>query len=372
MLVLAGALAALGGGSATAGSQATNGRIAFVSDGACRFDPALKNEDVLSMAPDGTGKANLSRNADPDAAPAWSPDGTKLAFTRPGKGGGEDVFIMNANGRAQRNLTRSSPDDANPDWAPDGSRVAYDVGGTQIFASRADGTAMQRLLPGGFAPSWSPNGLQVAYTQNVEPSNSEIFVANADGTGMQNLTNATGYDDDGAAWSPDGTKIAFTRFIGSAGEIFVMNADGSGLVNLTNDPSSDMDPTWSPDGTKIAFTTNRGPTGDNEIFVMNADGTSLQNLTNSPANESDPDWQPVLGGAMPAPGPEKFCKVPNLAGKKMGRARSMLRKAGCGAGTVKYARSKRPRGSVTRQTPRKGARLCQGVRVNVVLSRGLR
>jgi len=371
VLVLVCALAGLGGGSASAGSQAANGRIAFVSDGACRFDPAAKNEDVFSMAPDGTAKGNLSRNATPDSAPSWSPDGTRLAFTRPGKGGGEDVFVMNANGKGQRNLTRSSPEDANPDWAPDGSKVAYDVGGAQIFASGADGSAMQRLIPGGFAPSWSPTGLQIAYTQNVEPSNSEIFVANADGTGVRNLTNATSFDDDGAAWSPDGTRIAFTRYVGAAGEIYVMNADGSGLVNLTNDPSSDSEPTWSPDGTKIAFSTNRGPTGDTEIFVMNADGSNPVNLTKSPANESDPDWQPVLGAPAPAPGPERFCKVPNLAGKAVRPARAVLKKAGCAAGTVRYARSKRPRGRVVRQTPRKGMRLCLGVRVNVVVSRGL-
>jgi Tol biopolymer transport system component len=370
-LLLAGALAVLGGGSATAGSQATNGRIAFVSDGACRFDPATKNDDVFSIAPDGTGKANLSRNANPDSAPSWSADGTRLAFTRAGKGGGDDVFVMNANGKGQRNLTRSSPEDANPDWSPDGSKVAYDVGGAQIFASNADGTAMQRLIPGGFAPSWAPSGLQIAYTQNVEPSNSEIFVANADGSGVRNLTNATGYDDDGATWSPDGTKIAFTRYVGAAGEIFVMNPDGSGLVNLTNDPSNDAEPTWSPDGTKIAFATNRGSTGDSEIFVMNADGSNPVNLTKSPANESDPDWQPVQGTAAPAPGPERFCQVPNLAGKKLRPARSLLRKAGCASGTLRYARSKRPRGSVVRQTPRKGLRLCLGVRVNVVVSRGL-
>ena len=150
-----------------------------------------------------------------------------------------------------------------------------------------------------------------------------------------------------------------------------MNADGSGLVNLTNDPASDAEPTWSPDGTKIAFSTNRGPTGDTEIFVMNADGSNPQNLTKSPANESDPDWQPVLGTPAPTPGPERFCRVPNLAGQKMGGARSRLRKAGCAAGTVKYARSKRPPGRVVRQTPPKGSRLCLGVRVNVVVSRGL-
>ena len=367
------ALAVLGGGaSASAGPQAANGRIAYVSDGACRFDPSVKNDDIFSMAPDGTGKADLSRNPNPDEAPAWSADGARLAFVRPGKGGSNDVFVMSSDGKGQRNLTRSSPDDANPDWTPDGSKVTYDVGGTQIFASNADGTAMQRLIPGGFAPAWASSGRQIAYTQNVEPSNSEIFAANADGSGARNLTNATSYEDDQAAWSPDGTKLAFTRFLGTAGEIFTMNADGSGLRNLTNDPSSDVEPTWSPDGTKIAFATNRGATGDTEIFVMNADGSSPANLTNSPANESDPDWQPVQGAPPPVPGRERFCKVPNLAGKSVRSARSLLRKAGCAAGTVKYARSKRLRGRVVRQTLRKGVRLCFGVRVGVVVSRGLK
>ena len=72
-------------GSANAGSEAANGRIAFVSDAACRFDPSLKNEDIFSMAPDGSGKADLTRSPDPDGSPAWSADGTKLAFTRPAR-----------------------------------------------------------------------------------------------------------------------------------------------------------------------------------------------------------------------------------------------------------------------------------------------
>ena len=150
-----------------------------------------------------------------------------------------------------------------------------------------------------------------------------------------------------------------------------MNADGTGQTDLTNDPANDVDPTWSPDGSKIAFTTNRGPTGDNEIYVMNADGSNPVDLTNSPANESDPDWQPVPGTPPAAPGPIGSARSRTSLGKSAGRARR-FRKAGCVSGTVKYARSKRPRGRVVRQTPRKGLRLCLGVRVNVVVSRGLR
>jgi Tol biopolymer transport system component len=372
VLALVGAVAAIAGGSANAGSQSANGRIAYVSDGACRFDPALKNEDIFSMAPDGSGKADLTRNANPDGSPSWSADGLRLAFVRPGKANNDDVFVMNSNGKAQRNVTKTSPDDANPDWMPDGSKITFDVSSTQIFQANPDGTGLAQFLPGGYEGAWSPNGLQIAYTQTVEPSNSEIFVANRDGSGAHNLTNAPGYDDDSAVWSPDGTTIAFTRYYGGAGEIFVMNADGSGQTNLTNNPAADDDPTWSPDGTKIAFTTNRGPTGDNEVFVMNADGSNPVDLTNSPANESDPDWQPIAGTPPVAPGPERLCEVPNLLGQKVGSARSRVRKAGCVSGTVKYARSKKPRGRIVRQTPRARLRLCFGVRVNVVVSRGLR
>src|SRR5262249_30328396 len=152
----------------------------------------------------------------------------------------------------------------------------------------------------------------------------------------------------------------------------VMNADGTGQANITNSPANDLDPTWSPDGTKIAFTTNRGPVGDNEVFVMNADGSNPVDLTNSSANESDPDWQAAAGPTPPAPGPSRMCKVPNLLGQKLFPARTKARKAGCASGTVRYTRSKKPRGRVVRQAPRKGLRLCFGVRVNVVISRGLR
>ena len=111
-------MAAIVGGSANAGSQAANGRIAYVSDAACRFDPTEKNEDIFSMTPDGLGKADLTRSANPDGSPAWSADVTQLAFAPPGKANNDDVFVMSSRGKAQRNVTTTSPDDANPDWQP--------------------------------------------------------------------------------------------------------------------------------------------------------------------------------------------------------------------------------------------------------------
>ena len=95
------------------------------------------------------------------------------------------------------------------------------------------------------------------------------------------------------AWSPDGTRIAFSRREADSYyyDIYVMDADGSDPVNLTNGaPPSDLTPTWSPDGTRIAFQSSR--VAPYEIYVMNADGTGQVDLTNTSAKESWPVWSP--------------------------------------------------------------------------------
>src|SRR5918995_6094775 len=104
---------------------------------------------------------------------------------------------------------------------------------------------------------------------------------NADGTGKTRITSPVPQADADTydrwpAWSPDGTKIAFSRQVYpyTRDEIYVMNADGSGLTRLTNNDTEDSVPTWSPDGTRIAFSSHR--TGFDEIWVMNADASQRQ------------------------------------------------------------------------------------------------
>jgi Tol biopolymer transport system component len=72
-----------------------------------------------------------------------------------------------------------------------------------------------------------------------------------------------------------------------AGEIYVMNADGTGQTNISNNPAFDHGPSWSPDGTKIAFTRN------GQIYVMNADGSEQTNISGGRFG-IDPDWGPAV------------------------------------------------------------------------------
>jgi TolB protein len=161
----------------------------------------------------------------------------------------------------------------------------------EIYTIRVNGVDATRLTNGTWdaEPAWSPDGSKIAFTSRRD-GRSEIYVMNADGSNPVRLTYDT-LDDGSPAWSPDGTKIAFSRYRNLTGygsyDVFVMDADGTNVVNLTNnrgDTSSDS-PTWSPDGTKIAFGQDGG------IVVMNADGTGRTSLALN-FHGGGPSWSP--------------------------------------------------------------------------------
>jgi Tol biopolymer transport system component len=252
------------------------------------------------MNADGSSPTRLTNNTDYDAFPAWSPDGTKIAFTTD-RDGDYEVYTMNADGTDQTNITNNTAVDWAPAWSPDGTKIAFATnrdGDHEIYAMNADGTGQTRLTTNTASdeedPAWSPNGTKIAFVTNRANRN-EIFTMNPDGSSQTNITNDSG-DDDWPAWSPDGTKIAFGtyRFPNSRWEIYRMNADGTDQTPLTNG-SLDFRPDWSPDGTKIVFESD-----NNGIHVMNADGTNPTPLTNN-TTDGDPSWQPIPYTGYPRP-----------------------------------------------------------------------
>jgi uncharacterized repeat protein (TIGR01451 family) len=137
-------------------------------------------------------------------------------------------------------------------------------------------------------PAWSPDGTRIAFSRD----GANVFVMNADGTGQTNLTGGVGTINAQPNWSPDGTRIAFSSDRAGTLDIFVMNANGSAPTQVTTDPASDDQPAWSPDGTRIAFTSDRAGTFD--ILTVNPDGTGTTNLTSAGAAvDVEPNWQPL-------------------------------------------------------------------------------
>ena len=153
------------------------------------------------MDADGSNPTNLTQNPLVDEiGPAWSPDGSKIAFKRQG-----EIYVMDADGLNPISLTSgASNTDSSRTWSPDGTRIA--------FVSRRD-------------------------------NNEEIYVMSADGSNPTRLTNNTVFESS-PAWSPDGSEIVFTSRRDLNSEIYVMSADGSNPTRLTAHPASDSSPDW--------------------------------------------------------------------------------------------------------------------------------
>ena len=261
----------------------TNGRLAFVNDGLLQT-MNTDGSDVQTLDPFGV-------------APAWSPDGSKIAFNSSSTGN-NNIYVINADGTGKTQLTFYTGDIgvSSPTWSPDGSKIAFqnDSEGA-IYVMNSNGTGITRLTNSlDFGPSWSPDGSKIAFTTVRHSSRTEIYVMNADGTGQTRLTNNLDADFD-PSWSPDGSKIVFMHDDAAASgdwpDIYTMNPDGTGVTNLTNTPVfAEVSAVWSPDGTKIAFIGSDDFNSD--VYIMNANGSGRANITNSTGvNEFHLDWQ---------------------------------------------------------------------------------
>ena len=264
------------------------------------FDRA---SEIYVMDANGAHQTNLTNNSAQDTSPAWSPDGTKIAFTSDRSGSGNsEIYVMNANGSNPIRLTNSSGTDDDPSWSPDGTKIAfssYRDSDEEIYVMNANGSNQTRLTNSrgrDYEPAWSPDGGKIAFSSQRD-GNTEVYVMDANGSNQTNLTNHAG-EDASPAWSPDGTKIAYQRL----GAIFVMSAYGANPTRLTN-PPYDSFPAWSPDGTKIAFNSVADPNNPNnpEIFVMDANGSNQTNITNNVAHDFRPDWQRTALSPTPTP-----------------------------------------------------------------------
>jgi dipeptidyl aminopeptidase/acylaminoacyl peptidase len=259
-----------------ASSVSSDGRrIAFT--GTEFADPSSPEDpfDIYVVNTDGSGLRNLTNTGDEiETAPRWGPDGRTVSFERSGA-----IFVLDVEGGRPRQLARGS----GAQWSPDGERIAFTRGTgrtTAVFSIDRDGSNLRRLTPadGSVTSGWSPDGSRLLVERLPTSGRASVWVMNVDGSQRRRLAAGRW-----ARWSPEGSRIAFTRRR-SASEggdydhawLFAVGVQGGRARSLG--PVLGAGYAWAPEGLRLAVTRDR-PCLRAGIYIVDLRGRS-RSLTN--------------------------------------------------------------------------------------------
>jgi len=245
-----------------------------------------------------------------DVFPSFSKNGVLLVTS---KDVDSSIVTMNADGINRKVVFQAVQGAAfAPSWSPDGERIAFGYGGflqgrrtsgAKIVLVSRDGSGVEELtadMPNAGFPSWSADGKEIVY-RSFGPKDMGLRIFNLENHTTRALSDGS---DNLPYWSPDGTRILFTRKQDDNFDIYTIKPDGTDLKRMTTFPANDAHAVWSQDGKYILW--NSGEYGfkdeaalyDNSfqpygsIWIMNADGSGKRQLTDSHWEDAMPCFVP--------------------------------------------------------------------------------
>ncbi len=254
-------------------------------------------KEIYMMNFDGKDVKQVTQHHSIAFAPAWSPDGTKLAYSVYAKHRGNikniDLFEFDFRTSTYRVISNRKGINSGAAYNPDGSgHIALTMsflGNPEIFTFNPANDTVTRLTKSfGFDvdPIYSPDGKSLAFVSS-RSGQPMIYKMSAEGSDVKRLTYAGHYNAT-PTWSPTNNKIGFAGDIDGHFDIFIMNPDGTNIERLTKAQGNNEDPSFSADGNFLVFSSNR--TGQSNIYVMNVDGTYVKRMTYGLGNCSSPKW----------------------------------------------------------------------------------
>ena len=279
---------------------------------------SASGQDLCMINPDGTGFVQLTTDGTGDAEPKISPTGREIAWRHDIT----EIWVMDTEGGNRRHVTADYVAAFNsPSWSPDGDRLVMGCNNPQNLTQ--DGLCFINTNGSGFefyaindldaaGVEWSPDGKNVLFTVETVGVNEDVFVLNLDTGNYENITQ-TDAKYEHAAWSPDGSKIAFVgappddevNDTNSLSDLFLINPDGTGRAFLFEPKygANATNPAWSPDGSRIAFFCSHSDIGADEMCIVDANDGDLIDVLSAPGDPvffgigAGPDWA-LVGGVQ--------------------------------------------------------------------------
>ena len=234
-----------------------------------------------------------------DGSPAFSPDGTSLAFIRTARYAVSDLYVVDLGDDLTpqdepRQRTFKNEPIHKPDWTPDGRSIVFIVRGTLWRVSAMGTDPPESLAVAGRDadfPTVSRRGNRLVYTRTVSDQNFQLMRrpdAESKPGPPSRFLSSTRYEAF-PLYSPDGSRIAFESGRTGVRGVWVADADGSNAKLLHSEEGTWSGvPSWSPDNRRVAF--NWNPEGHFDIYVVGAGGGELLRLTTDPADDQWPSW----------------------------------------------------------------------------------
>jgi TolB protein len=272
------------------------------TDDAPQVEGALLYSDAGDIVVhEGSAATNLTNSPASEAGPSWSPDGSRILFTRSDDAERGDLFVMDSDGGNEEQLTDTPLSEGPAGWSPDGRTIAFSTftesDGGAVWLMNADGGQPRQIYAErnafvGFQ-DWSPDGRDLLLgIDRAGGGELDLYDIGIDGTGLTQLTTSRG-DDSGGRWRPDGGQIVFWSDGNPQGAgIYLMEGDGSEQTKILADSlgADTVTCAWSPDAEEIAWVAKFEGGDGSPIFLMRSDGSDVRQLTDDLQARTSLDW----------------------------------------------------------------------------------